>query len=506
MGRSGRPAGRWVLAAGGGRAGHLRRSRGDPAAAPTRPDARAAVDQRPPRHRRRLRPADVVHRRPRPGGGHRGNRRGAGGARLPAARWRTRPAGGAVPAGRPRRGAARGTVRGAAALVPRRRRAGAGRAVGAAVAGRAAGRPGRGRHAGHGHDPGVDQAVARLRDAGARGRPPPGRVRRDRPPRRGRRSARRQGAAGDGLRRRAGRAVGPAAGPDPGQHPAVPRPPHARPGAGRLRGRDPAARAARLRRLRRRRAPVGPRDRSGGARPRRPPGAGERPVAVPAGDTVLLASGGDDRGIRFWEPETGRQLRAVGREVRWSVRALCTLSVDGQLLLAAGYADGAVRLWDPVQLRLVRHLGAQRCGVNALCAVTVDGAVRLASAGGDGTVALWDPATGERLGSFDDGPPVRALRGGDGRRGAPGHRRGRRRRHAVGPGEDGAPGLAGHRLADQHAARPDGVDPVDVPARHRRRRVPDARRVRPGGPADPPPAGAAVPRRERKERLMGFAE
>ena len=189
-----------------------------------------------------------------------------------------RAAGGAVPAGHPRRGPARGAVRGAGGLVPRRRRGGAGRAVGGPVARRAAGRPRRGRHPHRGHDPGVDQAMARLRDAGDRGRPRAGRVRRDRAPCRDRRPGRRRAPADDGLRRRARRPVGPAAGPDPRQAPPVPRPPHPRPGAGRLRDRDTAAGAARLRRLRRRRAPVGPRDRPAGARPRRAPGPGERPV------------------------------------------------------------------------------------------------------------------------------------------------------------------------------------------------------------------------------------
>ncbi len=83
------------------------------------------------------------------------------------------------------------------------------------------------------------------------------------------------------------------------------------------------------------------------------------------------------------------------------VRALCPVTVDGQPLLASAGEDRTVRLWDPATGEQVRSLEGHTGGVNALCPVTVDGHVMLASASYDHTVRIWDPATGQQRYTFD---------------------------------------------------------------------------------------------------------
>ena len=68
--------------------------------------------------------------------------------------------------------------------------------------------------------------------------------------------------------------------------------------------------------------------------------------AVTVNGQDLLASGGDDRTVRIWDPATGRQRAALEGHGGW-VRAVCAVTVDGQDLLASGSYDRTVRIWDP---------------------------------------------------------------------------------------------------------------------------------------------------------------
>ena len=107
----------------------------------------------------------------------------------------------------------------------------------------------------------------------------------------------------------------------------------------------------------------------------------------------LLASGGDDRTVRIWDPATGTQ-RAVLEGHQGRVRAVCPLTVAGQPLLASGSGDGTVRIWDPATGTQRAVLEGHQDWVNAVCPLTVAGQPLLASGSGDRTVRIWDPATG----------------------------------------------------------------------------------------------------------------
>lgn len=124
-------------------------------------------------------------------------------------------------------------------------------------------------------------------------------------------------------------------------------------------------------------------------------------AAVPLGDRVLLAVGGDDRTVRLWDPSTGQPagsnpLTGHGGSVQ---AATVVPLADGRVLLATGGSDGMVQLWDPATGRplsdpLTGHAGR----VWAVAAVPrPDGRTLLATGGDFGTVRLWDPATGEFL-------------------------------------------------------------------------------------------------------------
>ena len=106
-------------------------------------------------------------------------------------------------------------------------------------------------------------------------------------------------------------------------------------------------------------------------------------------DGRLLASAGDDRRVRLWDPAAGRLTATLKGHTDW-VRAV-VFSPDGRLLASAG-DDFTVRLWDPAAGRLMATLKGHTGGVNAVV-FSPDGRL-LASAGDDFTVRLWDPAAG----------------------------------------------------------------------------------------------------------------
>ena len=75
----------------------------------------------------------------------------------------------------------------------------------------------------------------------------------------------------------------------------------------------------------------------------------------------LLASGGGDDTVRIWDPATGQQLTTlqghfeVGPESIDSFLAVCAVTVNGRHLLASGGNDKTVRIWDPRTSGAARH-------------------------------------------------------------------------------------------------------------------------------------------------------
>jgi WD40 repeat protein len=111
----------------------------------------------------------------------------------------------------------------------------------------------------------------------------------------------------------------------------------------------------------------------------------------------MLASAGDDRTIRIWDPATGEQQAVLDGHQDW-VRALCAVASNGRQLLATAGDDRTIRIWDPATGEQRAVLEGHQGGVGALCPVAVTGQHLLASAGTDRTVRIWHPATGQQRG------------------------------------------------------------------------------------------------------------
>lgn len=124
----------------------------------------------------------------------------------------------------------------------------------------------------------------------------------------------------------------------------------------------------------------------------------EAMCTVDAGGRTLLASacggtaGGDGGAVRLWDPTNGAQVRMLDGAKH--VSALCAVQVAGKVLLATGSLDTTVRLWDPETGREERVLEGHTRTVRALCAFDYDGQVWLASGGADRSVRIWKPAFG----------------------------------------------------------------------------------------------------------------
>ena len=109
----------------------------------------------------------------------------------------------------------------------------------------------------------------------------------------------------------------------------------------------------------------------------------------PVGD--LLASGGRERVIRFWDPATGKELRQLLGPDQGV--AAVAFSPDGKLLAGAG-RDAIVYLWDAVTGKEVRRLEGHKREAVAL-AFSAKGDVL--AVGDTMDIRLWDVAGGKLL-------------------------------------------------------------------------------------------------------------
>ncbi len=102
----------------------------------------------------------------------------------------------------------------------------------------------------------------------------------------------------------------------------------------------------------------------------------------------IFASGSDDRTIRLWDVQSGKELRTLTGHSQ-SVQSIVFLS-DGETLASASL-DKTIKLWNVVNGQEIGTLTGHTDGIWSI-ACSPDGRT-LASGGGDNDIKLWDIAT-----------------------------------------------------------------------------------------------------------------
>src|SRR5262249_6506460 len=108
-----------------------------------------------------------------------------------------------------------------------------------------------------------------------------------------------------------------------------------------------------------------------------------------------LATGGFDGSIRFWDTDTGKEMR-VFRGHRADIRCLA-FTPDGKTMASASW-DTTVRLWDVASGKTLHVLSGHQTA--ALRCAFVPNGKRLVTSDGSGTLRQWDVASGKKLPGF----------------------------------------------------------------------------------------------------------
>jgi WD40 repeat protein len=124
-------------------------------------------------------------------------------------------------------------------------------------------------------------------------------------------------------------------------------------------------------------------------------------------DGKILASGGGDNRIRLWDPDTGKELRALEGHQGY-VNGIA-FSADGKWLASRG-EDKLLCLWDVASGKEWRRFTERTAPIEGM-ALSPDGKV-LASRFLGGTPRLWDTGTGKEIRSLliDKGNQVGVMR------------------------------------------------------------------------------------------------